>query len=60
MSSYYENMIYQVIFHFKSLFRIMFKKFSTVKFVDWYIEPPDNKEAFMLGIKTLLLLNNVP
>jgi len=24
--------------------------------VDWYIEPPDNKKAFMLGIKTLLLL----
>ena len=24
--------------------------------VDWDIEPPDNKKAFMLGIKTLILL----
>jgi hypothetical protein len=24
--------------------------------VDWYIEPPNNKQAFMLGIKTLVLL----
>jgi hypothetical protein len=24
--------------------------------VDWYIEPADNKKAFMLGIKTLTLL----
>jgi hypothetical protein len=26
--------------------------------VDWHIEPPDNKKAFMLGIKTLTLLAN--
>lgn len=24
--------------------------------VDWYIEPADNKKAFMLGVKTLILL----
>lgn len=26
--------------------------------VDWYIEPADNKKAFMLGVKTLILLAN--
>ena len=26
--------------------------------VDWYIDPPDNKKAFMLAIKTLTLLAN--
>jgi hypothetical protein len=24
--------------------------------VDWYIDPPDNKRAFMLGVYTLILL----
>jgi hypothetical protein len=24
--------------------------------VDWYVEPPDNRKAFMLGVKTLKLL----
>jgi len=24
--------------------------------VDWYIDPPDSKKAFMLGVKTLILL----
>lgn len=25
--------------------------------VDWYVEPPENKLAFMLGVKTLIMLS---